>query len=741
MSEQQEKPESRILKLVTPILLQPSDATSQSSVFGPAGHLGPGDINQAAHDINIFHSTAPGVSIPRQLPRDISLFTGRETELAQLGALLALAEDSRSPVTPIMAIVGTAGVGKTALAVRWASKVRDHFPDGDLYCDMRGYHSKLRVTPESALGGFLRDLDPGQALPSGLEALASLYRSRVSGRRILILLDNVADAETVRSLLPGSPSCFVLITSRSNLSGLAVRDGISLVPLAPLPANDANILLRKIIGAGRADNEAEAITELARLSVYLPLTLRIAAGRAASQPQKSLSQMAEELTKERRLDLFSTPDHDESTAIRSVFSWSLNNLSPAERRMFRLLGLHAGTDISVSAAAALAGTTVHEAEHLLEALREVHLMKEEAGRYQFHDLLAIYASERVRTDESVEDRTEALRRVLHWYLHSSHAAERILSKRTQRVTLNQFDFSTPPLTFSTQDKALEWCEAERVNLVSSTSQAAAAGEYEIAWKLPNTLWGFLQLRRYWTDWIFTHKIALTAARELQDPEGEAWTLGSLAMACRDLRRFEEAISYLEQAIAICQRTGWQWGEGIALTILGAVYYDLGKLENMRRSRFEKAIEVLTQAEIILHSIEDKWGEGFALNNLGGIYRYLGDFGNALDCLRRALAARRAVNDDNGEADTLNELGNVNGAMGNFDEAFSCLEDSLNIRRAIGNRRGEAYAFLSIGIVQSRMGRLEEARQSLQEALALFEKFGDDPQVGEVRSLLAHLERA
>jgi hypothetical protein len=183
VSKQQEKAGSKVSPPMVPIGLQPSDATFPSSVFGPSGHVGPGDINQAAHDINIFHSAAPTVSIPRQLPRDISLFTGREVELGQLDALLTLAENSRSPVTPIMAIVGTAGVGKTALAVHWASKVRDHFPDGDLYCDMRGYHSGLRVTPESALGGFLRDLDPGQALPSGLEALASLYRSRVSGRQ------------------------------------------------------------------------------------------------------------------------------------------------------------------------------------------------------------------------------------------------------------------------------------------------------------------------------------------------------------------------------------------------------------------------------------------------------------------------------------------------------------------------------------------------------------------------------
>ena len=696
--------------------------------------MGSGSINQAARDVNIYNRPEAVSTIPRQLPHDIPQFTGRHTELAELDSLLKNHEAAHFSAPRIMALVGTAGVGKTALIIHWANRVRNHFPDGDLYVDLHGYHTGLRMSAEAVLEGFLRAIAPDQVLPSGLEPLAALYRSRVSDRRMLIILDNAAAPDDIRSLLPGSSDSLVLITSRSNLSGLGVRDGINRMRLDPLPPQDAGTLLRKIIGEHRADAESKAIAELARLSVYLPLTLRIAAGRAATQSHKSLMQLVEDLN-HHRLDVFSTPDHDQTTAVRSVFSWSLRELPDAEARMFRLLGLHAGPDISIAAAAALAATNVYGAEQLLEALVEVNLLKREGSRYRFHDLLAMYALECAETTDTTEVRTQALRRVLLWYLHTVDSAEHLLSKRSQRVDLEPLALDSPPLKFSTQDDALNWCEAERVNLIAATRQAIDIHENEIAWKLPNTLWGFLYRRRYWEDWINTHLVALAAAQELEDQGGEAWTLGSLAMAYRFLRRSDEAIEHLDRAIAIARATGWRWGEGVGLTILGAVYYDLRRQD---QGSFAQAIDLLQNAQEIFRDIGDRWGEGFALNNLGGIYRYQGNLERSLDCLRLALEIRQVINDEDGEGDTLTELGDLFCVMREYETALSYFQKAMDIRLKTNNLQGEAYTLRGIGMAQQGSGLFEDARRSWHRALAIFEESGN-PRTADIIELLTGVE--
>jgi NB-ARC domain-containing protein/tetratricopeptide repeat protein len=466
----------------------------------------------------------------------------------------------------IFVISGTAGVGKTALAVRWAHQLQDRFPDGQLYVNLRGYHPGPPMTPEQALDCFLRALDVSvEKIPIGMDEKAGLYRSLLNGRRVLVVLDNANTVEQVRPLLPGSPGCLVVVTSRSQLAGLFIRDGAHRVSLDPLPPAEAVLLLRQIMGAARVDAEPDVAVKLARQCAYLPLALRISAERVVSRPHITLADLAGELANERdRLDVLAAHD-DETTAVRSVFFWSYRTLPPAAAHIFRLLGLHAGPDISIPVAAVLAGTTPPQARLLLNVLTGVHLLEETGhDRYRFHDLLRVYAAERVATEETDHERDSAVRRLLTWYLHTADAAGRVLTPQWRYVPLDFPEAGFLPLVFTTYQQALEWCEAESANLVAATRHAAECGQHVIAWKLPAVLWNFFILRRHWADWITTHETGLAAARHLHDRYGEAWITNNLGGCYRCLGQFDEAINYLQQALVAWRELDDRWGEGWTL---------------------------------------------------------------------------------------------------------------------------------------------------------------------------------
>ena len=353
------------------------------------------------------------MTVPRQLPPAIPSLVGRAHELVTLTRILDEPTE-RSAAVVISVITGTAGVGKTALAVHWAHRVQGHFPDGQLYVNLRGYDPGPPMTPNQALDGFLRALDvPAGKIPASVAERAALYRSLLDGRRVLVILDNANTAEQVRPLLPGSPDCLAVVTSRSLLSGLVVRDGAHRVRLTPLPLAEAIVLLRQIIGAARVDAELNTAAKLARQCAYLPLALRIAAERVASHPCRTLADLTEELANERdRLDMLVAGD-DDTTAVRVVLSWSYQALPPETARVFRLLGLHVGPDISVPATAALASITTPRARQLLDFLTGVHLVEETGhDRYRFYDLLRLYAAERAATEETDHERDNAVRRLL-----------------------------------------------------------------------------------------------------------------------------------------------------------------------------------------------------------------------------------------------------------------------------------------------------------------------------------------
>lgn len=684
-----------------------------------------------ATDLHTFRARKTAMAVPRQLPAAIPNLVGRTTELATLTRILDKSAE-RSAAVVISVIAGTAGIGKTALAVHWAHQVRDRFPDGQLYVNLRGYDPGPPLTPGQALDGFLRALDvPGRKIPASMAERAALYRSLLDGRRMLVLLDNASTSEQVRPLLPGSPDCLAVVTSRSRLSGLAVRDGAHRVSLEPLPLAESIMLLRHIIGAARVDAELNVAAELARQCAYLPLALRIAAERVARHPGSTLADLTRELANERdRLDMLVTGD-DDTAAARVVLSWSYRALPPATARMFRLLGLHVGPDISVPATAALAGTTIAQARQLLDRLAGEHLLEETGrDRYRFHDLLRVYAAERAATEETDHDRDNAVRRLLAWYLHTADAAGQVLIPQWRYVPLDSPEAGLLPLAFTTHRQALEWCEAERANLVAAIRHAAECGQHVIAWKLPAVLWGFFAMRAYWADCITTHEIGLAATHYLHDRHGEAWIANQLGDGYRGLKRFDEAIDHLRQALVAWRELDDRWGEGWTRYNLGTVYRNMG--------RFEEALKHYHQALARGRESNDQWGEGWILHSLATTYRSLERFDEAFDHYHQALDVRREINDHWGEGWTLHRLASAYRVQRRWEEALEHYDQALTIYLKINSRWGEGWMLYSMGEVLHDTGALAAARTSWHQALAIFEELGD-PQATKVRARLEALD--
>ncbi|MDV7215692.1 ATP-binding protein [Streptomyces prunicolor] len=385
-----------------------------------------GEVRGGVH----FHSVAlASAPCPAQLPGDVGGFVNRIDELRSLHALLELpppGTQQNSGISRIAVVVGTAGVGKTSLAIRWAHQIKEHFPDGQLYVNLHGYDPGPPVIVTDVLGRFLRALDvPLEHIPTGEEPRAELFRSVTADRRVLIVLDNAATAGEIRPLLPGSSSCLVAITSRTRMSGLVVREGAHRVSVETLSQAESVQLLRTVFAGYRTGDDQEELAELARLCARLPLALRIVAERAAARPRMPLRDLIADLRDESGLwDALSVTgegETEEADAVRTVFAWSYRTLTPQNARMFRLLGLHPGPEFRVEAAAALAATTTVRARRHLDSLAAAHLL-EECGhdRYQFHDLLRAYAVDQTQREESPENRRAALERVLGWYLRQGH---------------------------------------------------------------------------------------------------------------------------------------------------------------------------------------------------------------------------------------------------------------------------------------------------------------------------------
>jgi DNA-binding SARP family transcriptional activator len=672
--------------------------------------------------------------VPAQLPADIADFTGRSGQVEQLRELLAgtaVADGSPGAVRVVL-VVGPGGQGKTTLAVHAAHLLRGEFPDGQLYAPLFG--ATQSADPAEVLARFLRDLgaDPAR-IPLDAEERAALYRTRLDGRRMLIVLDDAHDIDQVRPLLPGSASCAVLITARKWIPELA---GGAVLDLDVLSEDEARTLFTKIVGGKRVADEPGAASEVLAACAGLPLAIRIAGARLATRGNWSIRVLADRLADERRrLDEFRVGN----LAVRASFEVSFaslpgppvdGGLAPAQA--FRMLGLWTGPSISLPAAAALLGEPQDTVADVLDVLFDAHLLESpEPYRYRFHDLLRVYAADRARTQETGEDRTAAITRILTWYLHTTEAAARVISPEYARVPLGPLPPSVQPLSFTELDGAIAWCEAEGAGLVAATHLAAASGLHEIAWKLPAVAMSFYYRRSYWGEWMATDQVGLAAARTLGDRRAEAWMLNHLGMAY-GVQRMPESIGCFEQALAIYRELGDEQGEARAAANAPQAYIDLG--------RFGDALSAAGRSLAIQRRQGNRHLEGVTLGILGRACRELDRLAEAVNYLEQALAIFRELGQRYAEADSLTDLGDASLGLGQVENAIARLSESLVIRREIGDRHGEAATLHLLGVALDRSGDRPQARDRLIEALRLSESLGDHSQARAVRNALADLDR-
>jgi hypothetical protein len=550
------------------------------------------DVVQAGSVSGGIHFHGPRDAVPpppRQLPADVRGFVNRKRELERLNAILP-GDDGTPLVVTVCVIAGTAGAGKTSLALRWAHQVRDRFPDGQLYVNLRGYHPGRPVQPAEALHHFLTTLGvPAASVPADPESAAALYRSLLADRRALIVLDNAATAAQVRPLLPGNARSLVIVTSRSRLSGLAIREGAHRLTLGTLPAAEAVALLKAVTAGYRPEDDASKLAELARLCAGLPLALRIAAERAATRPYLRIDDLIAELRDESALwDALSPGEEEESDAVRTVFAWSYRALPPQAARLFRLLGLHPGPAFGLHAAAALAGAPPGRVRQLLDILVGAHLLEQTApDRYEFHDLLRVYAADQAREEEPSDERTAALRRLLGWYLHTADAAQSLIEPEEPHLTLAPPDTAVTPLTFPDYDAAANWAESEHANLLAATRAAEAAGLDTLAWQLPAVHYYAQAPSASVLNWLEAGRSGLAAARRSGARSGEALLLEQLGMSHTRLNDLAASEECHRGALAIRRELGDRYGEANSLNLLGLTHLHRRELD-AATDHFEQA---------------------------------------------------------------------------------------------------------------------------------------------------------
>jgi tetratricopeptide (TPR) repeat protein/transcriptional regulator with XRE-family HTH domain len=678
-------------------------------------------------------SRAPGrppAPVPRQLPADVPAFAGRAAELAGLDRLLTAGSPEPATVV-ISAVSGTAGVGKTALAVHWAHRVAGQFPDGQLYVNLRGFGPDEQVMdPAEAVRGFLDALGvPPQRIPAGLDAQAGLYRSLLSGRRILIVLDNARDSAQARPLLPGAPGCLALVTSRSQLSGL-VTDGARPLGLDLLTPGESRELLARRIGPGRVAAEPQAAGEIITRCARLPLALAIVAARAAAHPRFPLAALAAELhgTHDRWDALTS---EDPGTDVRAVFSWSCHALTPGARRLFRLLGLHPGPDISAPAAASLAGLPLPQVRPRLAELAGAHLITEHVpGRYTFHDLLRAYAASTARGTDPGDDCRAAIRRVLDHYLHTAHTADRLLNPTRDPVTLTLPQPGVTPEEPGDHEQALAWFTAEHLILLAAVDHASAAGLDTCTWQLAWTLWTFQARRGHWRDQAAVQRAAVAATTRLADPCAQALAHRLLAQVYTELGCYDDARTHSRHALGLYRQVGNQPGQAYTHNGLAFIWE--------RQGRHAEATGHARQALSLFRAAGHRRGPADALNTLGWLHIQLGDCQQGLSYCQEALTLHQELGIRDGQAATWDSLGYARRHLGQYPQAAVCYQHALALYRDLGDRYLEANTLNHIGDTHRAAGDIAAARDAWQQAMAILDEL-DHPDAEQVLDRLADVD--
>ncbi len=651
--------------------------------------------------------------VPRQLPTAVAGFTGRAAESAALTQML---ENAEPGVPEICAVGGTAGVGKTALAVQWAHQAADRFPDGQLYANLRGYDPDQAMPATDALAGFLRAFGVGdQDIPPEEDERAARYRSLLAGKKVLILLDNARSVEQVLPLLPGSPSCAVVVTSRDSLSGLVARYGAARLELDLLPPAEAVGLLRALIGRRVRDDPGAAGT-LATQCCRLPLALRVAAELAAARPDVPIAGLVAELADHRRrLDLLDAGG-DPRTAVRAVFSWSYRHLGPDAARAFRLAGLNPGADFDPYSVAAVTGTGLGQARKMLDALVRAHLIQPTGpGRYGMHDLLHAYARELAGASDDDEEQNAALTRLFDHYLHAASMAMDTLypAERHRRPRIGRPATPVPPVTSSAA--ARDWLDAERATLVAITGHAAGHGWPAHAVRLSAALGRHLDNSGHYSEALTVHSHARAAARRAGDRAAEATALNYLGGACIRQSRYQEAVGHQQQALALLQQVRDRTAQGQALNNLGTIDHFQG--------RYREAVDLKLQALAIFCETGDRAGTAHALTGLGLSEERQGHYDLAGRHHRQALTIAAAIGASQSECGSLVSLGAIAARQRCYQQASGHLYRARAISRAASYRAGEADALARIGDLRLRQGYPDDAARYLREAVDLYRELG------------------
>ena len=723
-------------------------------------------------------------ALPAQLPAAVAAFTGRGAELAELDAVLAppaapttaagharngtagngtagnavagagTAEDAAAgtgtagngaahPVagdgagaSAVIAVVsGTAGVGKTALAVQWAHRVADRFPDGQLYVNLRGYDADQPVTATEAVAGFLRALRvPPQDVPLTVDERAAAYRTLLAGRRMLIVLDNASSAEQVRPLVPGSAGCRVVVTSRDALGSLVATEGAHPLTLNLLTDAEAHQLLIRRLGADRVAAEPDAVQQIIVRCARLPLALAIVAARAATHPDFPLATVAAGLSDAAgALDALDALDcGDAATDVRAVFASSYHALSAEAARLFRLLGLHAGSDLAAPAAASRAGVPVPQVHRLLNELTRAHLLTEYVpGRYTFHDLLRAYAAEQARRLDSAAERRAATHRALDHYLHTADAAASLLYPHRDPIELDPPQPGVTAQGLGDSADALAWFTAEHAALLAAVELAADAGFDTHAWQLSRSLVNFLDGQGHWPDSAASQHAALAAATRLGNRHAQADAHRLLARVYTEMGFPTDAHNHLRRALELYEALGDSTGQAHSHHYLAALWE--------RQSLYTLALPHALQALELYRAIGHRAGQAAALNAAGWCRAQLGDYEQALAHCTEAVAVQELIGDRFGEADTLDSIGYAHHHLGHHTQALSCYERALALHRQSGERRRQAETLAHLGDTHHAGGNAEGARRAWQHALTILDELSH-PDADKVHAKLRPLLR-
>ncbi len=691
-------------------MADPGGGETRSTI---SGGIQQGPVLQGRDFSNITFVAAPTAPVAlAQLPALVAGFTGREAELAQITALLDPAGDAGAVV--VSAVAGLAGVGKTALAVQAGHAARQSgwFPGGVLFINLHGYDD-APAEPGQAVDALLRALGvPTEHIPPGAEERAGLYRSKLAeiSKPILIIADNASSEAQVRLLLPGPGPHRVIVTSRHTLAGLGAR----LLDVAVLNDEAGVALLDAGLRAASPDDDRvsgdrEVAARLAGICGGLPLALRITAALLSADPVLTVSELTDALADEmRRLEALRYDDGGGTSApsVAAAFELSYRQLDETAARVFRLLPVNPGPDLSTAAAAVLADLLARDLRMVLSRLVRAHLIEAAAGaagRWRMHDLLRLYARQLSDSHADADGREQARDRLLRYYLETASAADQVFR-------------GVPGALVPADWTGRAWLDAERPSLVAAVTMAASTGRDQVAMRLSIMLSDYLSWRRRFDDLLVTSAVSRDAARRLADRASEAGALTDLGNALFEMRRFEEAIAAHQATLVIFRETGDRHGEGLTLNNLGPA---LGKV-----GRLEEAIAALQDAAAICRETGARLGEGRALANLGIVLCDMRRFEEAITACRDAAAIDREIGDRHGEGTALNNLARALAGLGWSEEAIAALQDAAAIYRGTGDRYGEGNALTGLGLALVGASRFEEAITACQDAAAIYRETGD-----------------